>query len=312
MNVNCLANVKLDEVLFDEYIKERAKFSEDDFLVVLKGSEIVGLAMIEEDVVHSFKHHKWGIISTFFVHPKIRTDEINSYMLNHLFKLAHKKAYSKLRIAKSSTGILKSLNFQDDSEALAYFLKNGFNFYSELYNMILERDQLIRPTSIKMINRDKIESDEIIIRGYKRDDDNGLIKLIKTEFPYWFMEIRRIFDRHDPTSSIIVAEHNKDIIGLTLFYIGADQDFILFKLRQILQDMSKWKLQDIGCIHIAGIQNQWRRKGIGTAMMLKSIESLMLKGVNLIATSTIVPSFFKKFGFKTIERYVNLGINLDR
>ncbi len=301
MNVNDLADSELDESLFEDCIEKRIVFSDNQFIVVVRKSKIVGIALIEDDPVNSFQDYRTGIISLFFIRPIRGRRKLRPYALSYLLRLAKRKGYSRLLIARGYSGILKSLNSESHSEQIQYFLRQGFGNRHEMYNVLLEREHFSTGVA-----RRNIEHRRVTVRNCEERDRENLMAFTDTEFPWWSLVVKRFFATASPDYTIGLAEHDGRIIGFRSYFTGIEKELFLFKIRGIVPRAFSGDYRSAGCLYALGVAKEWRRIGLGSLLTHTAIERLFAKGARCIAVSTVTPDFFARFGFKPLDKYTVL------
>jgi len=78
-----------------------------------------------------------------------------------------------------------------------------------------------------------------------------------------------------------VYVHNKRIAGCCALYVSWD---------------------DLAEVKSLAVESKFRSKGIGSALVLKALEEALGLGLKRIFVLTYVPGFFKRFGFKRLNK----------
>lgn len=295
INKNCIFRNILDEVSFDDYLNNLKPHRHG--LVVSIYSNIGALILLKGNTEKTLAIH------TFFLTDRIKEKQIADYIFHYLLRFAKKIGYSELSfwVRKFPAGSPVRTNFLGTEEAVDYFYRQGFRNGYEIFNMILEKDNF-KSSDVASLARN-IANEEIAIRNYRKDDDNKILAFIDSEFPWWENRMQLVLNHCNCEISVMVAELNKEVIGLVHSFMGCDREFQLLKPSWSLKYLLHQEVADVGYLMTGAVKKAWQGQGIGAKLQCSSIERLFFRGASRIFVSTIAPGFLERDGFTVLARY---------
>lgn len=124
------------------------------------------------------------------------------------------------------------------------------------------------------------------IQKAKVEDVPQIYKLVNKFAKKNLMLPRVLNEIYEKILEFFIIKQNKKVIGCAAIHItwtGKDQD-VLAEIRSL------------------AIEENYQKKGLGTALVNKIEEEAKKLGVKQIFALTFVPEFFKKLGYKVIPR----------
>jgi ribosomal protein S18 acetylase RimI-like enzyme len=105
----------------------------------------------------------------------------------------------------------------------------------------------------------------------------------------------------DTNRELVVIEHRRELVGAILFKSATSPDDIIFKAR------------DFGYIEELVVKESFKGKGLGTRLLDHAVEALRARGIkeielNVWENNNSGTGFFENYGFKTIQRRMELKI----
>lgn len=122
---------------------------------------------------------------------------------------------------------------------------------------------------------------ELIIRKAKISDANAIYKITQYYAKEDLMLPRSLMEIYENIRDYIIAEKGKAFLGCCALHIC-------------------WK--DLGEIKALAIKPKYRRKGVGRILVEKALDEAARIKIKKIFCLTYVPKFFRKFGFRKIEK----------
>lgn len=160
-----------------------------------------------------------------------------------------------------------------------------------------------------------IEMDHLVLRDARPNDRKALDKLFQEELRYHRELMPDAFNvpdivveeswlesiLSDNVTFLVVAEYSEKIVGAVLYKIVHQTGDIILKKRSY------------GYIEEMIVQEPYRRKGIGEALLDHAVESLKARQIknieiNVWENNEIGMSFYEKYGFQTIRRRMKMEI----
>ncbi len=154
---------------------------------------------------------------------------------------------------------------------------------------------------------------ELIIRKAQLDDRISLDELFREELVYHESLMPEIFKvptivvdeqwlkpiLNNDSSFLVISVYDGDIVGAILYKIKVNQDDPILKERKF------------GYIEEMIVKGSFRRQGIGKQLLdyaIKDLSSQDIKDIeiNVWENNEIGRGFYKKYGFKTIQRRMKM------
>jgi len=246
---------------YQRVVKDDPNTDSNFILLAIEGDELIGVLIgvrrikAPSEVIEKQKEMAW--IKAIAIPPEKRDKTVFNVLYTHFEELVREDGRRLIRF-----GDFASWYFFPGIDVLYdYYLKNlmnfGFKKVGEVVNYELDLRRFYIPARI-MRRENELVNNGFLFRKARSQEKRELVGWIRDTFsPFWAYEVSCCFG--EDSTSVWLAEHEGAIVGFAA-YSSLEPDWF-------------------GPI---GVDQKVRRKGIGTVLLYKAINSLRLNGHRLI------------------------------
>jgi|GEM_PF-5738932 len=247
-------------------------------------------------------------ISLIMIHPEFRKKGFGKALIEEALNFLKKKGTGEVQIGFNPLTFWPGIDLNWD-KAISFFKKLGFKEKRMNVSMVANLETLKVPEKILERGK-KLNKEEIFIRPCLKDDREILLNFIKKNFTYgWHEEVRSKIQKvktgftgyglnlntlYDPKSVFILLKEEK-IIGFSMFS----------------KNFGKKELGHFGPI---GIQKDFQGRGIGSALLFKTLREMKNRGILKADLWTDYGGYqarryYPKAGFKIVKKWMEMALN---
>jgi len=249
-----------------------------------------------------------GYISLIMIHPEFRRKNFGKALIEEALNFLKKKGVEEVQIGFNPLTFWPGIDLNWD-KAISFFKKLGFKEKRMSASMVANLETLKVPE--KILKREKkLNKNKIFIRPYLKNDREVLLNFIKKNFTYgWYEEVKSKIQKvkvgftgyglnlntlYNPKSVFVLLKEEK-IIGFSMFS----------------ENFEKKELGHFGPI---GIQKDFRGRGIGSALLFKTLKEMKDRGMLKADLWTDyggyqAKRYYPKAGFKVVKKWMEMALS---
>lgn len=193
-----------------------------------------------------------GYHKLFAVRPQFRNMGIGTAMLEEMEKKLVDRGAREIRVCEGAPNYFMPGLDPRYTSALLFFDKRGYQKFDETYNLTADLCD-IEPD--EELERKLLADFSIMVRRASRHDRDAILDFISSEFHGWEGEVQIALENEPPT--IFIAELNGRVVGFSAHECNN---------------------MGTGWFGPMGTSKTLRGKGIGRALLLRSLEDLKRMG----------------------------------
>ncbi len=268
-------------------------------LVAKEGDRIVGFILAKGCLKEAGEREDQGWISIMLIDPEHTGEGIGTELYSQAEGFLRERGARRLSLGGDFFHFFPGVPTKFTS-AMDFFEKQGYERGAEAYDLARSLVDYETPAYVYEAIKDKVD---LTIRNCREDEKEALLDFLAGAFPgRWYYGSKLFLERGTAASDFLIALEKEKIIGFCHIYHPGSKMIIGPNVY-----WSKLLGENYGGLGPMGLDAEKRGKGIGLALLARSVEYLRSLGVEKMAIDwTGLLYFYGKLGFEVWKEYTHM------